>query len=174
MKLVAFNDRVNLAATSVMVVSMFGFLGNVMIDYNWGTNLVTSSIAVAYWMTLGRLIPFPLNYWGLGAALYFVVFLISFAVLNRKEKFTLNLMETARMASVILVLFEVGVFHFVPNFMDKWVIQALHGTPLESFTNWDLLALALATAVVSHLVLVRIKLRSEPAGATPRTLAFER
>ena len=140
-----------------MTISLFGFLGNVMIDYNWGTVPIVNSIAIFYAMTLMRLIPFPLNYWGLGAVVYFILFLLSFIVLNRNEGPTRNLLETIRLASIILVLFELGVFYFVPGWMDKWVIQALHGTPMDAFTNWDLLGVGLVSTIASHLVLTRIK-----------------
>ena len=162
MKFVSFRDRVNLAAIGLMLASLFGFLGNVMIDYNWGGNLVTNSIAVAYWMTLRWMIPFPLNYWGLVAVVYFALFLLSFAILNRKERPTRNLLDTVRLASIILILFELGVFYFVPGFMDKWVIQAVDDTSLAAFTNWDLLFMALAFGAISHLYLTKSGIRSGP------------
>ena len=140
LRFVAFQDRINLAAISLIVISLFGFLGIVMIDYNWGTNLVANSIAVTYWMTLRWMIPFPLNYWGLGAVVYFALFLSSFAVLNRRERLRQNLLETIRMGSIILIFFELGVFYFVPDFIDKWVIQAVRDSWLGYFTNADLLA----------------------------------
>ena len=174
LKFVAIKDRINLAAIAVMVVSLFGFLGNVMIDYNWGGNLVTNSIAVAYWMTLRWMIPLPLNYWGLGAVVYFVLFLFSFAVLNRKERLAQNLLETIRLASSILIMFELGVFYFVPGFMDKWVIQAVHGTPLASFTNFDLLAVALISTCASQLVLSWMRPRPRPASSPSASLVLEK
>lgn len=144
-----------------------------MIDYNWGPTPVVGSIAVFYWVTLRWMVPFPIGYWGVGAVVYFVVFLFSFAILNRKEQLTWNLMETVRLASIILILFELGVFYFVPGFMDKWVVQALHDTPLGSFTNWDLLAVALTSTVASHLVLSRMKPRPRLASSTSGIFVLE-
>lgn len=158
LRLVPFQDKVNLVALSVMFVSLFGFLGNVMIDYNWGTNFVTNAIAVTYWMTLRWIIPFPLNYWGLGAVVYFVLFLGSFATINRSERPARNLTETVRLAAAILVLFEAGVWYFVPEFMDKWIINAVRNTPLGQFTNWDLMAASLVLLTVSQAVLLKSKL----------------
>lgn len=135
-----------------MAISLFGFLGNVMIDYNWGTNFIVGSIAIFYWMTLRWMIPFPVNYWGLGAVMYFVLFLLSFAVLNRKQPLLRNVLETVRLASGILILFEVGVFYFVPGFMDKWVINAVRYTPLSYFTNWDLLGASVGLLIFSELL----------------------
>jgi hypothetical protein len=165
LKFVSFKDRVNLAAVSLMLVSLFGFIGNVMIDYNWGTNPVSNSIAIAYWMTLRWMVPFPLNYWGVGAVVYFALFLLAFAVLNRKEGLAWNMFETLRLASMILALFELGVFFSVPGYMDKWVIQAFYGTPLAFFTNWDLLTGSLASTIGFHLVLTRMRLSHRFAGS---------
>lgn len=138
-----------------MIVSLFGFLGNVMIDYNWGTNLIVVSLSVFYWMTLRWMIPFPLGYWGVGAVMYFMLFLLSFAVLNRKQPLLRNVLETVRLASGILILFEVGVFYFVPGFMDKWVINAVRYTPLSSFTNTDVLITAVGLFAVLEAVLIK-------------------
>lgn len=140
-----------------MTLSLFGFLGNVMIDYNWGTNPVTSSIAVSYWMTLRWMIPFPLGYWGAGAVVYFSLFLFSFAVLNRKELAALNFLETVRLASFILVLFELGVYYFVPDFMDKWVISAVRDTPLGAITNTDVLVGSVCALALSEFCLLRLR-----------------
>lgn len=166
LKTVSLRDKVNLIAIVVMTISLFGFLGNVMIDFNWGSNLITSSLALTYWMTLRVLIPFPLNYWGVGAAAYFVVFLLSFAVLNRGERLATNFLETIRLASVIIILFEIGVFYFVREFMDKWIVQALRDTQFASFTNWDLLFLAVATMVASHFALMKMKSSTATFGAS--------
>lgn len=155
LRLVEFSDKANVASTVALSVSLFGFLGNVMIDYNWGSNPITSSIAVAYWWTLRWMIPFPLNYWGLGAFLYFLVFLISFAALNRAEPLFSNLLQTIRLGSLLLVLFEVGVYYFVPDFMGKWVVNAVRGTTLAFFTNWDLLACSIAAMGLSQAMLSR-------------------
>ena len=152
-----------------MTVSLFGFLGNVMIDYNWGTNPVANSIAVSYWLTLRWIVPFPLNYWGAGAVIYFGFFLVSFALLNRDEPHLRNILETSRLASVMLVLFELGVYYFVPDFMDKWEVQAFHGTPLAIFTKWDLLAVALLSTVATQVALSRLKKsarKPRPIGST--------
>ena len=167
MQFVIFRNRINLAAILFLAFSLFGLLGKVLIDYNWGTVPIVNSIAILYAMTLMRVISFPLNYWGLGAVAYFILFLLSFVVLNRNEQPTRNLLGTVRLASIILVLFEFGVFYFVPGWMDKWVIQALHDTPLDSFTNWDLLGVALTSTIASHLVLARTKPRLRPASAKP-------
>ncbi len=153
LEFVSLRNRTNLAAVSLMLVSLFGFLGNVMIDYNWGTNPVSNSIAIAYWMTLRWMVPFPLNYWGVGAVVYFALFLFSFAILNRKEVPTWNMFETVRLGSMILVLFELGVFWSVPGYMDKWVINAVRYTPLSYFTNWDLLGASVGSLTLSDLLL---------------------
>ena len=173
MQFVIFRNRTNLAAVLLMAISLFGFLGNVMIDYNWGTVPIVNSVAILYAMTLMRIIPFPLNYWGLGAVVYFVLFLLSFVLLNRNEDPTKNLLETFRLASIILVLFEFGVFYFVPGWMDKWVIQALHGTPLDSFTNWDVLAVALISTIASQLALSWMRPRTKEASSTSGPLVLE-
>ena len=165
MRFVPFQDKINLASIILMLVSLFGFIGNVMIDFNWGTNVITNSFAIIYWMTLRWMIPFPVDYWGLGAVVYFTFFLFSFAVLNRKEPFKENLIQTVRLASVILVFFEIGVCYFVPDFFYKWVINAVRDTPLSTFTNADLLAAAIGLAVASQLSLIRTKRGS--VGAKP-------
>ena len=146
---------VDAAAVVLLAICLFGFLGNVMIDYNWGTNLVAKSFAIFYWMTLRWMIPFPVNYWGLGAVVYFGLFLLSFFVLNRRESSTRNFLQTVRLASAVLILFEVGVYYFVPDFMDKWVINAVLGTPLAYFTNWDLLVSAAILLFLSHFFLLK-------------------
>ena len=155
MRFVTFRNRINLAAVILMTISLFGFIGNVAIDYNWGTTPVVSSIAIFYGITLKWIIPYPVGYWGLGAVVYFAFFLLSFGILNRKEPPFRNILEVTRLASVILVLFEVGVYYYVPLFMNKWVIDAVKDTALESFTNWDLLATSMTLFILSNLILVR-------------------
>lgn len=174
MKLIPLHDGLNASGALLMGFSLFGFLGNVMIDFNWGSNPITDSIAVAYWMTLRWMIPFPLNYWGMGAVVYFMIFLFSFSVINRGKPLGRNLLETGRLASAILVLFEIGVYVFVPGFMDKWVIQAAYRTPLESFTNWDLLVLALAGLIVLHFLLTKTTNDGSAASSAPTTNSLRR
>ena len=43
MKLGVFRNKVDFALVALLAFSMFGFMGNVMLDYNWGTNVVTNS-----------------------------------------------------------------------------------------------------------------------------------
>ena len=162
MNLIPFRNKVDLAGAFVLAISLFGFLGNVMIDYNWGTNFVASSFALFYWMTLRWMVPFPIGYWGVGALFYFALFLLSFAILNRRESSVKNVLETIRLGSAAIIMFETGVFYFVPGFINKWVIDAVYGTPLASFTNWDLLATASVSAIVSNVILARLKHHSKP------------
>lgn len=159
MRLIKLRDKANIGAVVLMATSLFGFLGNVMIDYNWGTNFVTSSVALTYWLTLRWMIPFPLNYWGLGAAIYFVLFLLSFAFLNRNDRPLRNGLATLRLASVLVVMFEFGVYYFVPGFMNKWVIQAFDGTVFGLFTNWDLLLVSVVVGVTSHVLIGKTNVR---------------
>ena len=157
MRFVSLRNGVDVAAVVLMVISLYGFLGNVMLDYNWGTNLITSSFAVAYVDTLQRVIPFPIGYYGVGAGIYFAFFLFSFAVLNRGESLRTNALETVRLASAVIVLFELGLYYFVPYFMNVWVIDASRDTPLRYFTNIDLLVLALVILLFSQVLLRRVK-----------------
>jgi hypothetical protein len=153
LRFVDIHNNVDAASVVLMTISLFGFLGNVMIDYNWGTNFIANSFALIYWMTLRWMVPFPIGYWGVGAAVYFALFLLSFAVLNRRERTAKNLLETVRLGSVVVVLFEIGVFYFVPDFMNKWVIDAVRGTVLGAFTNWDLLVTSITLLIVSQMML---------------------
>lgn len=150
MKFVSLYNPTNFVSVVIMAFSLFGFVGNVMTDFNWGNNPVVASIAFAYWLTLRRMIPFPLNYWGVGALAYFALFLVSFGILNRTTSFCENILETARLASVVLILFEMGVLTFVPNFMNNWVLAAFAGTFLAWFTNWDLLGTGILVLLVSE------------------------
>ncbi len=155
MKFWSPSDKLDVLGIALMTFSLFGFLGNVMLDYNWGTNFITNSFAVAYSVTLRQIIPFPNGYYGVGAGIYFGLFLFSFLVLNRKEPWKANVLETIRLASAIIALFEIGLYYFVPYFMDKWIIDAFRDTPLQSFTNNDLLAVSVGLLVVSQLLLSR-------------------
>ena len=163
-ELVLLRSKTDAFGSALMALSLFGFLGNVMIDYNWGTNLITNSIAIIYWMTLRWIIPFPVNYWGLGAVIYFALFLLSFAILNRKQSLLRNVLETVRLASFVLILFETGVYYFVPGFMDKWVINAVRYTILGYITNWDVLAASGVLMVVSQGTLMTRNPRSPAKG----------
>jgi len=149
------HKRLDLAAVALLTFSLFGFLGNVMLDYNWGTNEVTSSFALAYSMTLRRAIPFPLGYYGIGAAIYFALFVLSFLFLNRKETLYRNFLQSLSLVSATVILFELGILYFVPYFMGKWVIDAARGTTLQAFTNWDLLGLAACVFLFSRVFLAR-------------------
>lgn len=148
-------NMTNFVATSLMIISLFGFMGNVAIDFNWGTTPVVGYLALIYWMTLRWLVPFPINYWGVGAVVYFSLFLLSFAVLNRKNALIPNLLETVRLGSMVTVLFELGVFYFVPGFMNKWVINAVRGTWFAYFTNWDVLFGSIVMFTISQSWLMR-------------------
>ncbi|MDG6971224.1 MAG: hypothetical protein JRN54_08985 [Nitrososphaerota archaeon] len=152
-------NGLNAIAIGIMVVSLFGFVGNVMIDFNWGATPIAGSVALAYWMTLRWIIPFPVNYWGLGALVYFLFFLASFALLSRNERPIRILLGTLRLGSAVLIVFEIGVYYFVPGFMDKWVINAVRGTSLAIFTNWDVLGFSIVTLVVSQAL---ISMNSQP------------
>jgi len=92
--------------------------------------------------------------------MYFGLFLASFLILNRKEPLKKNLIQMAGLGSGILVLFEVGLWYFVPYFMDKWAIDAVRDTPSRYLTNSDLLLTGAPIFVVSQLLLA--KLRSRP------------
>ena len=151
-------DRIHTSKFDVVMLvlltfSLFGLLGNVMLDYNWGNNLLTDSFAFAYSVTLGRFIPFPIGYYGVGALGYFLLVLASFYALNRRESPRRNSLETLSLAGGILVAFELGLWYFVPYFMDKWIIDAVRNTPLQVFTNWDLLIVGAGIVVVSQLLL---------------------
>jgi hypothetical protein len=154
MKLEELDSGVDVAATALIGLSMYGFLSMIMIDYNWGTGL-TNAFAAVYTATLGRII--PAEDLGPKAALYFVLLLLSFLMLNRRQLLKENLLETLRLGSAIIVLFEVGVFAYVPYFIYKWVIQDLYGTPLQYFTNLDLLLVAAGLLVASQFFLLRTR-----------------
>ncbi|MDG6990379.1 MAG: hypothetical protein JRM99_03035 [Nitrososphaerota archaeon] len=130
--------RIDIVAAAVMTLALFGFLGNAMIDFNWGNNFLVNSVALAYWFTLRWMIPFPINYWGAGAAIYFAIFLLSFAVLARIHGLHDVILETVILGSSTMTLFELGVFYFVPSFWNTWTMSFLRGTPLGNFTNADL------------------------------------
>ena len=153
MGMTPFKTKVDFASLALLVFFLFGFLGNVMLDYNWGTNPVTNSFALAYTATLRKLIPFPVGYYGVGAAMYLLLLLVSFYVLNRREPSRKNFLETLSLAGMIVVVFELGLGYFVPYFMDKWVIDAVRNTPLQALTNWDLLTIGAGLIVVSQLLL---------------------
>lgn len=152
-RFVALHGRVDTFSVILMVFSLFGFLGNVMLDYNWGTNPITNSIAMLYAATLRQIIPLPLGYYGVGAGIYLGLFLLSFLLLNRREPLRVNVLETIRLTSATVILFELGLYYFVPYFMDKWVVEAFRNTPLQSFTNIDLLALAIGVLVSTQLLI---------------------
>ena len=149
----SLHSWVDAASIVLMAFSLFGFMGNVMLDYNWGTNPITNSFAIIYSDTLRRIIPFPTGYYGVGAGVYFGLFLLSFLILNRREPLAENALETLRLASAVVILFELGLYYFVPYFMDVWVIDAFRNSPLRYFTNWDLLALALVLFALSYVLL---------------------
>jgi len=157
MWLATLRTRSDVAVTALMAFALYGFLGNVMLDYNWGTNVVTNSFALIYSATLRRLPLFPIGWYGAGAAVYFGIFLLSFFILNRKTPASQNVLETVRMAAGTVVLFEVGLYLFVPYFMDYWVIDAVKNTALRSFTNTDLLLSALGLLAASQAVLSRMR-----------------
>ena len=159
MKFISLRDRADMGGALMLIVSLFGLIGNVMIDYNWGTG-IPSYIATGYALTLGRVVPLMLGFYGVGAGIYFLFFLLSFFILNRSEPRGQNLTQTIGVAGAIIVLFELGLWYFVPYFMDKWVIAAVAGTPLAAFTNWDLLGLGATLLVMTQGLLLVTK--SEP------------
>jgi hypothetical protein len=81
--------------------------------------------------------------------------LVSFLLLNRGEPLRVIALETTRLASAVVVLFELGLYYFVPYFMDKWVIDAFRNTPLQSFSNIDLLVAGAGLLLVSQVLLWR-------------------
>lgn len=153
------HSRLDVASVALMAFSLYGFLGNVMLDYNWGTNLVTNSFAIIYSSTLRQVIPFPYGYYGVGACIYFALFLLSFLILNRREPWRANVAETIRLASAVIILFELGLYYFVPYFMNVWVIDAARDTPLHYFTNTDLLVLSFIVLLLSQLLLHRVRMQ---------------
>jgi hypothetical protein len=157
LRFVSLHSRVDVASIVLMAFSLFGFLGNVMLDYNWGTNPITNSFAIIYSSTLRQIIPFPLGYYGVGAGIYLGLFLSSFLLLNRREPLRVNVLETIGLASAVIVLFELGLYYFVPYFMNVWVIDAVKDTPLRYFTNTDLLALSAAAFILSQLMVRKVK-----------------
>ncbi|MCL5672974.1 MAG: hypothetical protein JRN68_08560 [Nitrososphaerota archaeon] len=156
---ISFRNKTDIAGVVVMTFALFGFLGNIGIDYNWGTG-IPSYIAMGYTLTLGRVIPLVLGFYGVETGLYLLLFLLSFLILNRGESRGRNLLQTIRLAGTVIVLFELGLWYFVPYFMDKWVIAAVAGTPLAAFTNWDLLGLGATLLVMTQGLLLVTK--SEP------------
>ena len=83
MRLASIHDKLDIAGIALMAFSFFGYLGNIMLDYNWGKNFLTNSFAIIYSYTLRQAIPFPIGYNGVGAIVYFGLFLLSFLVMNR-------------------------------------------------------------------------------------------
>ncbi|MDG6921362.1 MAG: hypothetical protein JRN59_07525 [Nitrososphaerota archaeon] len=145
-----------MAGAVVLAISLFGFVGNVMIDYNWGTG-IPSYIAIGYVLTLGRVIPLSFSLNGVEAGIYYLLFLLSFSILNRSEPPRRNLLHTIGLAGAIIVLFELGLWYFVPYFMDKWVIAATVGTPLAAVTNWNLLGLGAIMLILTQGMLLVTK-----------------
>ena len=164
MKFISLRDKVDMGGVLMLIVSLFGLIGNVMIDYNWGTG-IPSYIATGYVLTLGRVVPLMIGFDGVEAGVYFLFFLLSFFILNRSEPRGRNLMQTIGVAGAIIVLFELGLWYFVPYFMDKWVIAAVAGTPLGAFTNWDLLGLGAILLIATQGLLPVTK--SEPKMGIP-------
>jgi hypothetical protein len=156
MNTVDLGNRYNLIGIVTAATSLFGFLGNIMTDYNWGTNFLTNSFALIYAQTLERLTPFAPGASGIAAFGYFGLFLSSFALLNRSKPARVNLLETARLGALVVILFEVALYYFVPYFMDKWVMQVLYGTPLQDFTNLDLAVAGIVLFAVPQAYLRRI------------------
>jgi hypothetical protein len=152
LRFVDLHSRLDAGSVALMVFSLYGFLGNVMLDYNWGTNPITNSFAIIYSSTLREVIPFPYGYYGIGAGIYFGLFLFSFSILNHGKPRRVSLLETISLASAIVVLFELGLWYFVPDFMNVWVIDAVRDTPLRYFTNVDLLALSVAVFISSQVL----------------------
>jgi hypothetical protein len=140
-----------------MTFSLFGFLGNVMLDYNWGTNPITNTFAIAYNSSLRWMIPVPTGFYGVAAAGYFALLLLSFVVMNRREAPRKNVLQALNLAGWIIVLFELGLWYFVPYFMDKWVIDALRATPLQAFTNWDFLIVGIGITAVTQTLLFKYR-----------------
>ena len=151
MKFAFLRSKLDSAVVALMALSLFGFLGNVMLSYNWGTVFIVNAFALVYSGTLGRV-----GQGGVVALGYFVLFLFSYMTLNRQKPFTANLLETLRVAFLIIVLYEVGVCLFVPSWFNGWVIQAFSGTVLGLVTNADLLLISLF-AVVALSVYARMK-----------------
>lgn len=160
MEFLVIHSKIDMVFVCLLAFSLFGFVGNVMLDYNWGTNPITNSFALIYSMTLRQLFPFPIGYYGAGAGIYLGLFLLSFLMLNRGTPLRRNLLETVRMASVVVILFELGLYYFVPYFMDVWVIAAFIGTPLQGFTNWDLLAFSIGTLGLTQSILLASRRRN--------------
>ncbi len=148
-----------------MVFSLYGFLGIVAIDYNWGSG-IAERFATVYVLTLGRVIPLWVNYYGAEATFYFGLFLLSFLVLNRRETHAKNILGALRLGSVTVLLFEFGVYLTLPYQMGMWVIQALADTPLAWFSNTDLVIIAAVTLGVSQSVLSRLNQKNWHEGTT--------
>jgi hypothetical protein len=166
LKFVDMTNRTDRAALFLMVFSFYCYLSLVMIGFNWGSGL-PNAFAVVYLLGVQKIIPIFINRLGAEAAIFFLLFAASFLILNRRKPRTENLLETLRMGSVIMILFEFGLILTDWHDMGVWVIQAFVGTPLQAFTNWDLLILAVVVLVLSQSLLMR---RSR---TKPRPINFE-
>ncbi|MGP8125025.1 MAG: hypothetical protein ACLQEQ_04045 [Nitrososphaerales archaeon] len=160
-------DKLDKGAIALMYFSLFGFLGNVMISYNnaGATGVVASMInafAFVFYYTLCRVITPPLNYWGASALVYLCLFLLSFMLLNRRKSPSSNLAETIRLASVIVIFYEVGTYLFAPFWWNRAIMAAFNGTFLESFTNAELVSVT--TVVFFGSLFLRI-LSRKPVGS---------
>jgi hypothetical protein len=151
MKFVGIRHKKDAAAVALMTFSLYGFLGNVMLDLNPGTNYVMNTFAIIYYDTLMQVIHFPIGFWGAGAAIYFGLFLGAFLILNRREPLLKNVLQTLRLASATVVLFELGLFYLLPSAVNITVMTAFYFTPLHDFTNANLLVTGVGLLIASQV-----------------------
>jgi len=134
-----------LALTALSVAS-FGFFSLAIVNV-FSDSSVSRVVFSAYYQTLGNLFPSIDGAYGLNASIFLAMMLVSFAILFRSKSPKLIAFNMLRLSSCVILLFEMGLHLAAPEWRDVFVIAAQVGTPLQWFTNDELLFVAAMTLV---------------------------
>ena len=115
------------------------------------------TLYLTYYYTLRSLVPVIGGAYGVDAGIYFALLLISFGILRRKQGTRESLLQTAWLGALVVLVFEVSLYLVAPQWRDVFVIYAQIGTPLQWFTNDDLLVASALSLGLAQLMLSKSK-----------------
>jgi hypothetical protein len=142
----------------VLVVSTFSVLALTTVDIFGDSNLA-HLVYLAYYSTVNKIVPPIGSAFGVNEGLYMIQGLGCFAYLNRRAGLISDAIETFRIGTLFVVAFEAALHLVDPEWRNMFVVTAQIGTPLQWFTNDDLLACAIAAFVTFQVASMRIRKR---------------
>jgi len=134
-------------ALSVFCFSSFGFLALALVNV-FDHSGIAYSVYLVYSHTLGSLIPPLGGAFGLNAGLFLTLILASFAIMRRHTPSSNLLPKVVGLGAGVIFFFELCLHLAAPQWRNVYVVAAQVGTPLQWFTNDELLAVSAMVLVV--------------------------